>query len=77
MLHELGYLEKIIPPMKHARCLLQFNQYHKFTVDEHSLQPSSRWASSPAEDALGDAIARSPTNRCYISRSAPRPGQGL
>jgi [protein-PII] uridylyltransferase len=37
MLHELGYLEKIIPPMKHARCLLQFNQYHKYTVDEHSL----------------------------------------
>jgi [protein-PII] uridylyltransferase len=36
-LHELGYLEKVVPPMKHARCLLQFNQYHKYTVDEHSL----------------------------------------
>jgi [protein-PII] uridylyltransferase len=36
-LYELGYLEKIIPAMKHARCLLQFNQYHKYTVDEHSL----------------------------------------
>jgi [protein-PII] uridylyltransferase len=42
MLHELGYLEKIIPPMKHARCLLQFNQYHKFTVDEHTLQAIER-----------------------------------
>ncbi|MAT70042.1 MAG: hypothetical protein CMJ58_11020 [Planctomycetaceae bacterium] len=37
LLHELGYLERFVPPMKHARCLLQFNQYHKYTVDEHSL----------------------------------------
>ncbi|MEM9657693.1 MAG: DUF294 nucleotidyltransferase-like domain-containing protein, partial [Planctomycetota bacterium] len=27
-LHELGYLEKVVPAMQHARCLLQFNQYH-------------------------------------------------
>jgi len=38
VLHELGFLEKIIPAFRHARCLLQFNQYHKFTVDEHSLR---------------------------------------
>ena len=38
VLYELGYLEKIVPAMRHARCLLQFNQYHKFTVDEHSLR---------------------------------------
>ena len=37
-LHELRVLEKIIPPMKHARALLQFNEYHKYTVDEHSLR---------------------------------------
>lgn len=56
MLHELGYLEKIIPPMKHARCLLQFNQYHKFTVDEHSLQAVERAAEFAARtDALGEA----------------------
>jgi [protein-PII] uridylyltransferase len=56
MLHELGYLEKIIPPMKHARCLLQFNQYHKFTVDEHTLQAIER-AGEFAErtDRLGEA----------------------
>ena len=34
-LHELRVLEKIIPGMEHARCLLQFNDYHKYTVDEH------------------------------------------
>lgn len=37
-LHELRVLEKIIPAFKHARCLLQFNEYHKYTVDEHSLR---------------------------------------
>jgi [protein-PII] uridylyltransferase len=56
MLHELGYLEKIIPPMKHARCLLQFNQYHKFTVDEHTLQAVERCGEfAQRNDRLGEA----------------------
>ena len=37
-LHELRVLEKIIPPMAHARGLMQFNAYHKYTVDEHSIR---------------------------------------
>ncbi len=37
-LHEMFVLEKIIPDFAHARNLLQFNEYHKYTVDEHSLQ---------------------------------------
>lgn len=37
-LHELRVLDKIVPGMQHARCLLQFNQYHQFTVDEHCLR---------------------------------------
>lgn len=37
-LHELRVLEKIIPAFNHARCLLQFNEYHKYTVDEHSFR---------------------------------------
>ena len=37
-LHELHVLEKIVPGMRHARCLLQFNEYHKYTVDEHCFQ---------------------------------------
>ena len=37
-LHELRVLEKLIPPMAHARCLMQYNDYHKFTVDEHSIR---------------------------------------
>ena len=37
-LHELRVLEKLVPGFAHARCLLQFNEYHKYTVDEHSLR---------------------------------------
>ncbi len=38
MLHEMAALETIIPAFAHARCLLQFNEYHKYTVDEHCLR---------------------------------------
>ncbi len=38
MLHEMHVLEKIIPDFSHARGLLQFNEYHHYTVDEHSLR---------------------------------------
>ncbi|MEM7782194.1 MAG: [protein-PII] uridylyltransferase [Planctomycetota bacterium] len=37
-LHEMKVLRRIIPEFEHARGLLQFNEYHQFTVDEHSLQ---------------------------------------
>ncbi len=41
-LHELRVLEKLIAGMDHARHLLQFNQYHKYTVDEHSIRAVER-----------------------------------
>ncbi len=37
-LHQLRVLERIVAGLSHARCLLQFNEYHKYTVDEHSLR---------------------------------------
>ncbi|MCA9147620.1 MAG: HD domain-containing protein, partial [Planctomycetales bacterium] len=37
-LHELRVLDKLLQGMAHARCLLQFNRYHKYTVDEHSIR---------------------------------------
>ncbi len=37
-LHEMKVLRKIIPGFEHARGLLQFNEYHKYTVDEHSMK---------------------------------------
>ncbi len=37
-LHEIRLLEQIVPGMEHARGLLQFNEFHKYTVDEHCLR---------------------------------------
>ncbi len=54
-LHEMGVLEKIIPEFNHARSLLQFNQYHKYTVDEHcirAVEEATRFAER--EDSLRD-----------------------
>ena len=37
-MHETNVLELVIPEWHRVRCLLQFNQYHHFTVDEHTLR---------------------------------------
>ena len=54
-LHEVGLLERIIPQFSHARHLLQFNNYHKYTVDEHCIAAVER-AVELADDTgwLGD-----------------------
>ncbi|TLY14126.1 MAG: HD domain-containing protein [Nitrospirae bacterium] len=36
-MHRAHLLEKLIPVFSSVRGLMQFNQYHKYTVDEHSL----------------------------------------
>ena len=56
VLHELGFLEKVIPAVRHARFLLQFNQYHKYTVDEHCLRAVRKAAAfEQRDDVLGTA----------------------
>jgi [protein-PII] uridylyltransferase len=55
-LYDVGVLERLIPDMAHARCLLQFNQYHSYTVDEHTLravEAATDFEHSPG--ALGNA----------------------
>ncbi len=54
-LHEIGLLERLIPDFAHARDLLQFNNYHKYTVDEHSIR-AVELAAALASDSgwLGD-----------------------
>jgi [protein-PII] uridylyltransferase len=36
-MHQASLLEKLVPAFSRVRGLMQFNQYHKYTVDEHSL----------------------------------------
>ncbi len=60
-LHDMGVLEKIIPAFSHARSLLQFNQYHKYTVDEHcirAVEEATHFAER--QDALGDLYRKLP-----------------
>ncbi|MEE2640329.1 MAG: [protein-PII] uridylyltransferase [Planctomycetota bacterium] len=58
-LHEMRVLEKIIPAYRHIRCLVQFNEYHKYTVDEHSIRA--------VEAATGYANRDDILGRCYNS----------
>ncbi|MEC9091375.1 MAG: [protein-PII] uridylyltransferase [Planctomycetota bacterium] len=58
-LHEMRVLEKIIPAYQHIRCLVQFNEYHKYTVDEHSIRAvEAATEYAKRDDMLG---------RCYNS----------
>ena len=36
-LHELRVLEKLVVGLDHARHLVQFNEYHRYTIDEHCI----------------------------------------
>ncbi|HEY6563218.1 MAG TPA: HD domain-containing protein, partial [Pirellulaceae bacterium] len=42
LLHEVRVLEKLVVGLDHARHLVQFNEYHKYTVDEHSIMAVER-----------------------------------
>ena len=58
-LHELRVLEKIVPPMAHARHLMQFNEYHRYTVDEHSIRAiESATEFQHRDDTLGRAYRK-------------------
>jgi len=53
-LHELRALEHILPEVAHARNLVQFNDYHHYTVDEHSIRAVEMLAQfQKNKDSLG------------------------
>ena len=58
-LHELRVLERIIPPMAHARGLVQFNEYHKYTVDEHSIRAVEAASNFVKDNSLLGNVYRS------------------
>ena len=56
-LHETRLLERFVPAFRHARGLLQFNQYHKYTVDVHCIRA--------VEAATEFALDKGPLGRAY------------
>ena len=55
-LHRIGLLGRFVPAFERARCLMQFNQYHKYTVDEHSIRAlEAAVARLPDEGPVGQA----------------------
>lgn len=55
-LYETRVLDWLIPPMSEIRCLMQFNQYHSYTVDEHTLKAVDEMVALEHEDsAVGTA----------------------
>lgn len=43
-LHRVGLLGRLVPAFEHARCLIQFNLAHKYTIDEHTILAVERAA---------------------------------
>ena len=58
-LHETQVLQQIIPGFKHVRGLLQFNEYHMYTVDEHSLRAVENAIAFETEDTVVGRTYRS------------------
>ena len=55
-MYETGILEWLIPPFAGIRNLMQFNQYHSFTVDEHTLKAMDEMTSfAHDESPVGSA----------------------
>jgi [protein-PII] uridylyltransferase len=65
-LHELRVLEKLVAGMDHARCLLQFNRYHKFTVDEHCIRAVQRATEFQSDEGQVGRIYRAIKNRALL-----------
>jgi len=66
-LHEAGLLERIIPQFAHARHLMQFNNYHKYTVDEHCIVAVEQAVALASADGwLGDVWRRIGRQRAVL-----------
>ncbi len=81
-MHELDVLDAFLPEFAHLRCLAQYDRYHIYTVDEHSLRAVERLeqllhgafkatrAAAHAGDARGRQGRARSTSRCCSTTSA-------
>jgi [protein-PII] uridylyltransferase len=80
-LAETGVLDWLVPPFREIRNLMQFNQYHSFTVDEHTLKALDEVAklsvdSSPVGSAYKEIRHRATLHLALIMHDSAkgRPG---
>jgi [protein-PII] uridylyltransferase len=57
-LHRFRILERILPAFKRVRGLMQFNLYHKYTVDEHCLRAVEEAETMARRDDLPARVLR-------------------
>ncbi|HZN32767.1 MAG TPA: [protein-PII] uridylyltransferase, partial [Pirellulaceae bacterium] len=69
-LHELRVLEQLVPGMTHARGLLQFNAYHRYTVDEHSIRVVEHLASLASDPGRPGEVYRGLQNKELLHLAA-------
>jgi [protein-PII] uridylyltransferase len=69
-LHDLRALERLIPAMTHARGLLQFNAYHRYTVDEHSIRVVEYLTSLQSDEGIPGEVYRSIKNKATLHLAA-------
>jgi [protein-PII] uridylyltransferase len=69
-LHELRVLEQLISGMTHARGLLQFNAYHRYTVDEHSIRVVEYLTALAHDNTVAGDVYRSIKNKSTLHLAA-------
>lgn len=69
-LNDLRVLEQLIPGMTHARGLLQFNAYHRYTVDEHSIRVVEHLTSLQNDNGVPGEVYRSIRNKSTLHLAA-------
>jgi [protein-PII] uridylyltransferase len=69
-LHDLRLLEQFVPGMRHARGLLQFNAYHRYTVDEHSLRVVEYLTSLQSDEDVPGQVYRAITSKAILHLAA-------
>ncbi|HXJ81643.1 MAG TPA: [protein-PII] uridylyltransferase [Candidatus Methylomirabilis sp.] len=58
-MHELGFLGRYLPEWGALTCLVQYDVYHKFTADQHSLLAAEHLeALAPGQSADSEGLAR-------------------
>ncbi len=84
MMNEAGVLGRLIPEFGRIVCMMQFNMYHHYTVDEHTIRAVGHLAQIDRDERAEDTpfatrIMRSPIDRrvLYVAMLLHDIGKGM